>query len=143
MAKRTQRRDRRRLRAYKFLNIVLRKSLGLYVCSSYRVRTKNFAVVRSLSSPYLILPNHMSFWDPFFLGALVPEPIYYVTSDANFRSRMLNYLLGLVGAIPKTKVLSDYETIRNILRVKRNGGIIGVYPEGRRTWDGTTLPLYY
>ncbi|WP_455383428.1 lysophospholipid acyltransferase family protein [Salinispira pacifica] len=143
MAKRTQRRERLSLDTYKLLNIILRNSVGLFIRYRYRVRSSNLALVRKLQPPYLLLPNHMSFWDPFFLGAVVRHPVYYVTSDAHFRSRVLNFLLGLVGAIPKTKVLSDFETVRTILRVRRDGGIVGIYPEGRRTWDGTTLPLYY
>jgi len=143
MAKRAQRRERKPLRAYRLFNIFLRATVGIYLRLLYRVRTENLAIIRRLEPPYLVLPNHMNFWDPFFLGGVVPHPIYYVTSDAHFRSRVLSFLLGLVGAIPKTKVLSDFETVRTIMRITREGGIVGIYPEGRRTWDGTTLPLYY
>lgn len=143
MAKRTQRRDRKPVRAYRFFNLILRNTLGIFVLLLYRAKSDSLSVIRNLRPPYLLLPNHMNFWDPFFLGAVVRHPIFYVTSDAHFRSRVLKFLLGLVGAIPKTKVLSDFETVRTIMRVTRADGIVGIYPEGRRTWDGTTLPLYF
>ena len=85
----------------------------------------------------------MSFWDPFFAGIFIPDPVHYVTSDANFRSKILRFLLGLVGSIPKTKLMSDYETIRHIMRIRDKKGVIGIFPEGRRTWDGHTLDLLY
>ncbi|HUX51876.1 MAG TPA: lysophospholipid acyltransferase family protein [Spirochaetia bacterium] len=143
MAKRTQRRERRRLRAYKFFNHVLKATLGAFLRIRYNVHLENHAIVKNLKPPYLLLPNHMSYWDPFILGAVVPDPVYFVASDAHFRSPLLNFLLGMVGAIPKTKVMNDSETIRSILSVRRRNGVIGVFPEGRRTWDGTTMPLFY
>lgn len=143
MAKRAQRRERRKLHAYRFFNKILRSTLGAFLRLRYNVHSENFALLKQLKAPYLLLPNHMSFWDPFFLGTMVREPVYYVASDAHFRSPLLNFLLGLVGAIPKTKVMNDYETVHSILRVRKANGVVGIFPEGRRTWDGTTLPMYF
>ena len=70
-----------------------------------------------------------------------PGPVYFVTSDAYFRHPALRFLLKLVGAIPKTKRISDPGSIRGILEVVKNKGIIGIFPEGKRNWDGKTLPL--
>ena len=97
--------------------------------------------IQSLKPPYIILANHTNFWDPFLLALCVPDPVYYLASDAYFRSPILKYLLRLVGAIPKTKFLSDPSSIRAINGVVKNKNIIGIFPEGRRNWDGTTLPL--
>jgi 1-acyl-sn-glycerol-3-phosphate acyltransferase len=91
--------------------------------------------------PFLVLGNHTSVWDPFFLNSLVDAPIHYVVSDSQFRDRLVSFGLGLVGSIPKTKVLSDLETVKNIVKIKAKGGIIGVFPEGQSSWDGHTLPI--
>lgn len=99
--------------------------------------------VHELVPPYFIFANHTNFWDPFFLSTYIPEPVYFVTSEFFFRNRILNFLLGLVGAIPKTKSMSDSETIRSILRVRNDNRIIGIFPEGHRCWDGVSLPLMY
>jgi 1-acyl-sn-glycerol-3-phosphate acyltransferase len=57
----------------------------------------------------------------------------------------LRFLLKrLVGSISKSKSKSDFYTIRQITDVvRKQNGIVGLFPEGRRTWDGQTLPLMY
>ena len=99
--------------------------------------------VEKLEPPYLILPTHQGFWDPFMAGIYIKHKIYYIASDAVFRSPFFKILMQLVGAIPKTKAQSDIEALKSIIRVKERGDIIGIFPEGRRTWDGVTLPLVY
>lgn len=99
--------------------------------------------VRDLKPPYLIMPTHQGFWDPFMAGIYIKHKIYYIVSDAVFRSPFLKILMQLVGAIPKTKAQSDIDALKNIIHIKERGDIICIFPEGRRTWDGVTLPLVY
>ena len=99
--------------------------------------------LQGIKPPYIVLANHTNFWDPFLLALCIPESIYYVTSNAYFRNPVLKHLLKLVGAIPKTKMVSDPMSIRAILDVIKNNGVIGIFPEGKRNWDGRTLPLLY
>ena len=106
----------------------------------YRVRVENKELVKKLKGPYAIMPNHVGFWDPFLINFHVPYLIQYVVSDYQFRIPIMKFLLSLVGAIPKSKAISDFETVRNIFRVKQNKGVIGIFPEGMRNWDGCNLP---
>ncbi len=141
--RRKNRREKRKIRAYLYFNKLLRITVGRYLLKKFNVKSKNRGLVIHTPPPYLILPNHCSFFDPFIINALVPHQIYYVTSDATFRSPLLNFALGLVGAIPKTKAVSDLETVRHIMNIRRRRGVIGVFPEGQSSWDGHTLPLIY
>jgi 1-acyl-sn-glycerol-3-phosphate acyltransferase len=141
--RRHARRARRRIRASRNLNRILRLTLAPWITSRYRVEAENVQVVRRIRPPYLILPNHTSVWDPFMVNKFVPGVIHYVVSDANFRSKIVEFGLGLVGSIPKTKVMSDLDTVKNIMKVKDSGGIVGIFPEGQNTWDGHTMPMYY
>ncbi len=139
--RRDRRRERRRIRASRSFNIFLRKVLGIIFTWLFRLETENQELVKELKPPYVVMPNHQSAIDPFFVNLFVPAPIHYVVSDSNFRSRVLSFGLGLVGSIPKTKAVSDLETVKNIVKIKAKNGIIGIYPEGQNTWDGATLPL--
>ena len=76
-------------------------------------------------------------------GIYIKHQIFYIASDAVFRSLFFKFLVQLLGAIPKTKAQSDIDALKNIIRIKEDGNIIGIFPEGRRTWDGVTLPLVY
>jgi 1-acyl-sn-glycerol-3-phosphate acyltransferase len=135
------RRARRRIRAIKSVHWFLRKLIRVLFRWLFRLEAENLSLFRKVKPPYVVMPNHQSAIDPVFVNTLVPGPIHYVVSDSNFRSRLLSFLLGLVGAIPKTKAVSDLEAVKNIVKIKAKGGIIGVYPEGQNTWDGGTLPM--
>jgi len=37
------------------------------------------------------------------------------------------------------KIVSDFETVKTIIRLKER--VIGIFPEGARTWDGCPLPI--
>ena len=141
--RRHARRARRKIRGSSALNRILRLTLAPWFTNRYRVTAENTAVFKRIRPPYLILPNHSSVWDPFMVNKFVPGVIHYVVSDANFRSKIVEFGLGLVGSIPKTKVMSDLDTVKNIMKVKEAGGIVGIFPEGQNTWDGHTMPMYF
>lgn len=140
--RRDKRRQRRRIFASRYFNVFLRLTLGPYLCRLYRLKANGRKQVAGLKPPFVVMANHGCVWDPFFLNNYVPRPIHYVVSDSNFRSRVMDFGLSLVGSIPKTKVMSDLETVKNIVRVKDRNGVVGIFPEGQSTWDGTTLPIY-
>lgn len=130
----------RRYHASKLFNKFLKLIANPYLRHLFDLSIENTQIM-DLKPPYIVLANHTNFWDPFLLSLCIPDPVYFLTSDAYFRSRLLKSLLRLVGAIPKTKSLSDPSSIRAIREAVKNGSIIGIFPEGRRNWDGTTLPL--
>jgi 1-acyl-sn-glycerol-3-phosphate acyltransferase len=104
----------------------------------------NTEAIKDLQPPYLILANHVNNWDPIFVNRYVKHPIQFVTSDNFFRARWLRFILReWAGAIPKTKSMSDSKAVKNILRVKNWDGVIGIFPEGGRSWDGDSLPPIY
>lgn len=129
-------------KASKRLNSILR-----FVIKNWLTWRFDFKIlggdVTKLKPPYLLLANHTNFWDPLFVASFIPEPVYFVTSDEYFRNPLLKVVLGLVGAIPKTKFVSDFDTVKSILKVKQAGGVIGIFPEGKRNWDGVTEPIVH
>lgn len=96
-----------------------------------------------MEPPYLILPNHSTNWDPFLVNAYIRYPINYVTSREFFKKPIIKYLLKYAEAIPKVKFMKDTSTIKEIIRRKRENKIIGIFPEGRRNWDGKTENIIY
>lgn len=113
----------------------------MWLLHKFRYRAENGEIIRRLRPPYLLLPNHTCVFDPFIVNSLIPRPVHYLVTDASFRSRLVAFGLSLVGGIPKTKTMSDMDAIKNVMRVKDAGGIIGIFPEGQNTWDGHSLPL--
>jgi len=105
-----------------------------------RVQAENVQAVPS-SGPALLLINHVNFFDPIWVYAMVNRPIYFVTSEDIFRNRFVAPLIRWFGGFPKRKAAKDMIAVRNIIKLIRRGKIIGIFPEGVRSWDGLNLPL--
>jgi 1-acyl-sn-glycerol-3-phosphate acyltransferase len=88
-----------------------------------------------------LLANHTNTVDPFMIADFINRPIRYVVTDEYYRYKVSRTLLRWAKGIPKTKSIPDSVTMRMLLKGVKQGGIIGVFPEGRRNWDGETLPL--
>ncbi len=93
---------------------------------------------KSLSPPYLVLANHVTYWDPFLVNMFVSEPICYIAEAVYFRNPFFRLILNSVGSIPKKRYLKQYLPVKRLFRAKNYGRILGIFPEGERKWDGTT-----
>lgn len=122
---------------------ILKMTLGFSLKLIFNAHCEDARVFKTVKPPYFLISNHNSFWGPFLLAFFVPAPVSFVVSDANFRSPIMNLLLSLIGSIPKTKVLSDLDTIKYIMDIRKKRGVIGLFPEGQNSYDGHTQPIFY
>ncbi len=87
--------------------------------------------------PYLVLMNHQTAFDQFFLGMAFRGPVYYLASEdlfsMGFVSKLIKYL---VAPIPIKKQTTDLKAIINCIKVAKEGGTIAIAPEGNRTYSG-------
>ena len=88
---------------------------------------------------YFVLMNHQTAFDQFFLGMAFQGPVYYVASEDLFSKGWVSSLIRwLVAPIPIKKQVTDVNAVMNCIRVAREGGTIGIAPEGNRTYSGKT-----
>lgn len=128
-------------RNYRWFNKLLRFTYGLWVRVFFRVEGRGLEAT-SLRPPFVLLSNHVTVLDPFILSTFLREPVYWITSDGNMRTRLMRALLRLVGSIPKSKSIPDLVTVGwTVDVIRKRGGVVGIFPEGQQSWDGTTLPL--
>ena len=121
--------------------LIVKSALKVILRRMLNIKLNLPAEIARLEPPYLLLANHQGFWDPFAAGIYLKGDIFFITSDAVFRSRLFSFLLKFLGAVPKTKSQSDLDALKYIFEIKDRGRSIGIFPEGQRTWDGCTLPL--
>ncbi|MBO5870923.1 MAG: 1-acyl-sn-glycerol-3-phosphate acyltransferase [Clostridia bacterium] len=89
--------------------------------------------------PYLILYNHQTAFDQFFVGMAFKGPIYYLASEDLFSKGFVSSALRyLVAPIPIKKQTTDIAAVLNCMRVAKEGGTIAIAPEGNRTYSGKT-----
>lgn len=90
--------------------------------------------------PYLVLFNHQTAFDQFFVGMAFRGAVYYVATEDLFSNGWVSSLIRwLVAPIPIKKQTTDITAIKNCLRVAREGGTIAMAPEGNRTYSGRTV----
>ena len=108
-----------------------------YCRLKYGVRVRKFK--EQGSRPYLVLYNHQTGFDQFFVGMAFKGPVYYVASEDIFSmGRVSDLLRYLVAPIPIKKQTNDARAVINCARVAKEGGTIAIAPEGNRTYSGVT-----
>ncbi len=88
---------------------------------------------------YLILLNHQTPFDQFFVGMAFSGPVYYLATEDIFSLGWVSSLIRwLVAPIPIKKQTTDIGAVKTCIRVAREGGTIAIAPEGNRTYSGKT-----
>jgi len=80
--------------------------------------------------PFILACNHASFLDVPCLAAALPRRIHWVARKEFFRIPLLRLLLKLTRSIPVNGAT------REASEAVKMGKILGIFPEGTRTWDG-------
>ena len=86
--------------------------------------------------PLIVASNHVSYLDPPILGCWFPRVIHYMAKEELFRVPVLGALIRSVNTFPVNREQADRAAIRHALRVLKGGGVVGIFPEGRRNLDG-------
>ena len=108
-----------------------------YSYAKYGIRVEKFKEQRDC--PYLILFNHQTPFDQFFVGMAFRGPVYYLASEDIFSNGFVSSLIRfLVEPIPIKKQTADVRAVMNCIKVSREGGTIAIAPEGNRTYSGRT-----
>ena len=93
------------------------------------------------AGPYIILANHASYLDPVFLVAAGDRYIRFLTTAEMMRTRFGRYFFTCAGTIPTRRYRVDSSSVRALLTALKRGEIIGIFPEGERTWDGNPVSI--
>lgn len=93
----------------------------------------------SKKRPYLILFNHQTPFDQFFLAMAFRGPIYFVASEDILSNGIVSkIIMWLLAPIAIKKQAGDFSAVMTTLRVAREGATIAMSPEGNRTYSGKT-----
>jgi len=95
------------------------------------------------SGPCVIISNHGTFFDPFYIGGKAYRQFRYMCNkDAFDSSAAQQFYLHYIGAYPKKKGVVDVAALKKTLVFLKNKIPVLIFPEGQTTWDGKTQPLY-
>ncbi|WP_340540646.1 lysophospholipid acyltransferase family protein [Nocardioides sp. GXZ039] len=83
------------------------------------------------TGPVVLAANHIGVIDGPLLAIFAPRPAHALTKIEMFKG-LLGGFLRLTGQIPLDRFHTDPRAVRTALRVLREGGVVGIFPEGTR-----------
>lgn len=92
------------------------------------------------SGGVLLVSNHVSFLDVFFLGIPLRRQLNYVARSTLFLP-VLGPLIRSVGGFPIQREGIGASGMKETMRRLKSGGIVTLFPEGTRSPDGELGPL--
>jgi 1-acyl-sn-glycerol-3-phosphate acyltransferase len=92
------------------------------------------------TGPVVIAPNHKSFWDAFFIAAVVRRRLHFMGKAELFRGWRGRLFVAL-GGFPVLRGASDAEAIETSRAILQRGDVLALFPEGTRVPDPEKLGL--
>jgi len=90
------------------------------------------------TGPVVIVPNHKSFWDAFFVAVPVRRRVHFMGKAELFQGRFGRLFLAL-GGFPVRRGESDAETLETARAILARGDVLALFPEGTRVPDPEAL----
>ncbi len=112
---------------------------GALVRTIYRIKVVNRERIPPTGGA-LLLPNHVTFADGFFIAASCPRPVRFVM-DAAFMTKPSVRLFARIFEIVTIRQDQPREAIRITIDALKQGGLVCLFPEGQLTRTGTLNEL--
>ncbi|MBR4956073.1 MAG: 1-acyl-sn-glycerol-3-phosphate acyltransferase [Clostridia bacterium] len=96
-----------------------------------------------VEGPYIVLANHTTNWDPVLVGCSFKKPMNFIASEHAMRMGFLSKIISsLFMPIQRVKGSTDASAALGMVSMLRKGISVGLFPEGSRSFDGTTEELH-
>jgi 1-acyl-sn-glycerol-3-phosphate acyltransferase len=87
------------------------------------------------SGPVIVVANHDSLSDPFFLGAAIDRPLRFLAKRELWSNRLVGRVLDALGGIPVERRRGDVAAVAAAARVLDAGGMVAIFPQGTVVGD--------
>ena len=113
---------------------------GAIIRSIYRIRVLHTERIPAQGGA-LLLPNHVTFTDAFFISAASPRPVRFVMDETFMKSRAIRLFVSIFDTMT-IRQDQPLEAIRSMIRALKNGDLVCLFPEGQLTRTGTLSELH-
>jgi 1-acyl-sn-glycerol-3-phosphate acyltransferase len=116
----------------------IKKVLGGIMDTAYRIRVEGIENVPKHGNG-IVAANHISFVDSLFIPAVLPRRVTYLAKAEYWDSWKTRWFFDLVGQIPvrRDDSAKAQAALDAGMRVLGRSGLLGIYPEGTRSPDGS------
>lgn len=81
---------------------------------------------------FILAANHLSFFDPAVIVSNIDHTVHFMAKSELFQNPALAFLVRNLNAFPVKRGYSDRKALQYAIDVIENGGVLGIFPEGRR-----------
>ncbi len=125
----------------RWVNVFTRLFVEPVVRQVFRLKAVNPEIIPHTGAG-IIVANHVNLFDPPWIYSVLSRPVHFVATEELFRKTILGAALRSVGVFPIRKAAQDSQSVKNIIKLlRREEVLVGIYPEGNRSWDGTNSPI--
>ncbi|MFT3990951.1 MAG: MFS transporter [Luteolibacter sp.] len=105
----------------------------------YRIRVVHAERIPATGGA-LLLPNHVTFADAFFIASASPRPVRFVMDEAFIASPVIRKVTRLFNTVTIRRD-NPREAIKTAIEALKNGDLVCLFPEGQLTRTGTLSEL--
>jgi long-chain acyl-CoA synthetase len=95
--------------------------------------------------PFIVASNHASYFDGFVIGAGVPQKVFRSLYFQGYKRYFIGRLSSLFARLAHVIVIDPDVYLDRALQlssyVMRQGGVLCIFPEGGRSFDGSIMPF--
>ena len=116
-------------------------SKGILCLSGIKVEVEGLENIPDENALYV--SNHQSNLDPFLFMAFLPKKIAYIAKIETKKIPIFYQWMQIMGClfIDRKDIRQSLRVIQNGTEILKNGGDLGIFPEGTRSVDGKILPF--
>ena len=107
-------------------------------------RMYNFTPISSPApdSPFLLIANHVTNYDPILIGIAMDSHMYFVAGEHLYRGNpIMRLATKLFSPISRIKGKSGASTTIQIIKTLKDGSNVCLFAEGNTTFNGITEPI--
>lgn len=90
--------------------------------------------------PLLIVGNHQSNLDPVAIALQTKREVHFLAKIELVRSKIGRWFFDHLGIIPVNRQEVSPMTMKKSIRILKEGGVVGIFPEGTRVKDPDNRP---
>ena len=118
---------------------------SFYVCrlffyAYFNLDFKGIENIPKAGEGIILISNHQSYLDPIMMGLNVKgRKLYFMAKKELFKVPILAPIIKKLGAFPVQRGKRDPKVIEKAVNIVKNGEIIAMFPEGRRSKNGKLM----
>jgi len=85
---------------------------------------------------FILAANHVSNWDPPFLGTFIEREVCYMGKEELFKNPIMAAICRGLHVFPVKRGAADKTAIKTAIKILKDGKCLGIFPEGTRSKTG-------